>query len=339
MRNLCFLLSLLTFNFCLAQKVRFQLHIVKPCTGAVLSDSNFTLFPQAAKDTNVYHGKVGAVALLDTGDFVLLINSDLYAEIPVIKIRNTGLFVYTYNQPRLYQYFSGALHDQGYYVYCDSGIVGYKDDFYPNGKCRMRGNFVKGRVKDSLVTFYTNGLVKKLFLRFRNGSFVEEFDSLGHKTLITHNKGRQYLIGYRTKEYYPDGRLKLFKSRKGELITIRAFYPNGILRLCQTKNRRVQYFENAQKKVSYEWKNKKEKDRDGNYILTVTKKTYDKRGNISAKFTGKIYEFNYPGQPDFEAYRIKYDWVISSEKFENGKVVFSVKNMDSDIYFKKYPED
>jgi antitoxin component YwqK of YwqJK toxin-antitoxin module len=260
----------------------------------------------------------------------------------LITIRDTGLFVFKYKEPKIGLY-SGGMDQPAVYRKCDTLINGYDEDFYANGNIRIRGTFVKGRPKDSLVLFYQNGRAKERRLYLPKETYVEEFDSLSNPARVTHyKKGYRYNDGYykehsKTMAFFPNGKLKLIEFQFGDLVLIKEFYPSGQLKIRQTRKRRIEYYENGLKKTAYTWKHYFDKDvppDKGRKDFTVCKTAHDENGQIllSAVYT----DWNSAGlQPELDIN--KSDWIDSLTKYKGGKQIFAVKDMDPKEYFKKYP--
>ncbi len=110
-------------------------------------------------------------------------------------------------------------------------------------------------------------------------------------------------------------------------------YPDGRLKIRQTKSGRTEYFENGKKKVICTWQQKKQEARfreKGKYNLIVSETEYDEEGEIIRR---EIYEERSWLLP-WPWIGIKYaDWIILAVKYENGKEISKVENVDAKTCF------
>lgn len=89
----------------------------------------------------------------------------------VFDIRDNGLFVVRYKDPNMGLNITGEADTPPLYSRCDSLLNGYQEYQYPNGTLKMRGTFINGYLKDSIVTFYQNGKMKKKNYKFSKTGF------------------------------------------------------------------------------------------------------------------------------------------------------------------------
>ncbi|HVW14148.1 MAG TPA: hypothetical protein VHB54_10005, partial [Mucilaginibacter sp.] len=137
------------------------------------------------------------------------------------------------------------------------------------------------------------------------------------------------------KDFYPNGGIKRDKSTVKHIERIKAYYPGGQLKTIQTKTYRDEYYDNGSKKITYRWKKKRDDRRSGAFIITKTE--YDETGAAAGRM---VYEYWYSdpiAQPRMSIQQS--DWIDSFEKFEAGKKVLSVEDMDTKDFLKKYPDD
>ncbi len=166
-------------NFCFGQGAKFQLFLTKACTTVEKLDTSYCLRPFSNSDT-VYFPQKGIVYLPAKGKYLINFNAGPIVDSSLIEIRDTGLFILRYKESKIQRYLSGATDTPPVYVMCDSLINGYAEDFYPNGNPKIRGNFDKGRPKDSIVTFYPTGKVEKSINILPKMVNIEEYDSSGN---------------------------------------------------------------------------------------------------------------------------------------------------------------
>lgn len=331
-----FALSLLfTISFCNGQVVRFQMIRVTPCDTIGKVDSSFYYLVDD-KDS-IYENWSGIVIVPKIGKYEIRSRWEPDTDFPAIDINKEGLFIYTFYEPKIVMR-SYGMHPTYVYEICGKAIDGFQEDFFLNGSPRIRGNFVKGKPKDSLVTFYPNGAAKKRVTYLAKEIFIEEYDSLSNLVKVSHNSNKSYyLTDYKTTEYYPNGMIRLKESSVDRVVQFHEYYPNGQVKTVQARKWRREYHENGIRSIFYTWKRKKQMVIRGkyNFDYTIRKKIFDAAGSLSEV---QIYEHwgVYDLQPGLE-FRLS-DWIIKWIKWENGKKIVFVQDEDSDKYFKRDPE-
>lgn len=81
-------------------------------------------------------------------------------------------------------------------------------------------------------------------------------------------------------DFFPDGKINRQESSIKTGVRIEKLYPGGQLRLKQTKEHRLEFYENEQLKVSYTWKNTAKKKNDDWTTCTIHKTEYDEKGQF-----------------------------------------------------------
>ncbi len=331
MSKLLILFLLLTFHFCRGQQVRFQIKRVNQCDEVGKIDSSY-YFLTDDKDS-IYNNESGTVLLPRTGKYNIHYWSDPETDFPTIIIKEEGPFIYTHPEPKIVIR-SYGMHAHYIYETCGKAIEGFQEDYYANGNARIRGTFVNGNPKDSLVTFYFNGVTKRRLTYLPKEIFIEEFDSKSNLVKVSHNSNKSYyLTDYKTTEYYPTGQVRLKESNLNRLVTIEEFYPDGKIRIIQTKKSRIEYYENGNKKIDYTWKRKKHKQapRKHRFDYTVTKKMFDETGMLL-----EVQNYDYWGlyQPQPKLEFSNSDWINRWVKWDNGKEIIIANDKDTEKYFK-----
>ena len=334
MRKLLIVL-LLAFHFCQGQQVRFQIKRISPCDSIGKIDSSWYYLSDYLDST--YHSESGTVILPKIGAYNVHFWTYRDLLFPQITIHDTGLMVYSFYEPKIVLR-SYGMHPRFVYENCGKLINGYDEDYYSNGNLRIRGNFQEGKPKDSLVTFYSNGVTQKRLTYLPKEVFIEEYDSLSNLTKVSHNSNKSYyLTDYRTTEYYPGGQIRLKESNIDRLVKIEEYYPNGQVKIVQTKKERTEYHVNGQKKIVYTWKRKKQKVIPGeyNFDFTITKKIFDETGLL---LEVQVYDYwgLYQPQPRLEF--SKSDWINKWVKWDNGKEIIVASDVDTEEYFKSNPQ-
>ena len=331
MSKLLVLLLLLTFHFCRGQLVRFQINRVTQCDNDGKIDSSYYYLTDD-KDS-IYNNESGTVLLPKTGKYIIHNWSEPDTDFPPINIKEEGLFIYTHYEPKIVMR-SYGMHPRYVYEICGKAIDGFQEDFYSNGNLRIRGNFINGKPKDSLVTFYFNGVTKRRLTYLPKEVFIEEYDSLSSLTKVSHNSNKSYyLTDYKTTEYYPNGQVRLKESNINKLVRLEEFYPNAKVKVVQTKKRRIEYYENGNKKIEYTWKRKKQKVIPGefNFDYTVRKRLFNETGLLLEL---QVYDYwgLYQPQPRLEF--SKSDWINRWVKWDNGKEIIVASDEGTEKYFK-----
>lgn len=335
MRYVLTILILLGVQISNGQTIRFQFKRVNACNKLGTIDSSW-YFLRDEKDST-YNCQDGTVFLSKPGKYQIVMWSELDTKFPVVEITNQELFTYTYNEPKIVIR-SYGMHPITVYETCGKPIEGYQEDFYPNGHLKIRGSFQNGEPRDSLVTFYLNGTIKRRLIYFPKEIQIEEYDSQNRLTKVSHNSNKSYyLTDYRTIEYYSNGKVKLKESSLKRLVTIEEYYSNGQLKILQTKKYRREYFENGELSIEYRWKRKRVKEIKGEYRLEfkVFKTIYNPDGN---KIEYAVYE-NWrmlQPQPFFEIKRS--DWIYEWTKYENGKEILIAKSISTKNFYQTNTE-
>ena len=330
MSRIVSLLFLLTSYYCTGQTVKFQIRRVTPCDKEGKIDS-FNYFLIGYKGS-VYYNESGIFILPKAGKYMIFSHSEPGTAFPTVDITEEGPFIYTIYEPRIVRRRYG-MHGGYIYEMCGKAINGFEQDFYPNGNPKIRGNFIDGKPKDSLVTFYPSGITQRRVTYLAKKIVIEVYDSLANLESVSHNSNRSYYrTDYQTTEYYPNGKIRLRESSKDRLVKIEEYYANGQLKIVQTKKSRKEYHENGNEKVIYSWKRKKQKLFRGNYNFdfTIIKKVFDETGLL---LEVQVYEYwgLYQGQPKLEF--SKSNWIKKWTKRENGKEILIVRDTASKEYF------
>lgn len=279
-----FIFVFLFLNVLYGQNVRFQIIRVNPCEKIEKIDSSDYYLYKTHFDS-VFNNENGIVKLPKPGFYKIHFSSYYDYKSIEINIPDTGLFIYKINESKIILR-SYGMHPVLVYESCGKLIEGYEEDYYPNGNIKLRGTFLKGRPKDSLLTYFPNGIIKRRLIKLSKENFIQEFDSLGTLLVVRHNSNRSYYLSdFIKKEYYNDGQIKRFERNINRLILFKEYYPNGKLRIEQSKKYRKEYYENGIKKLIYKWKRKNVSLRKGEFKFDykIQKITYDTNGKKIGK--------------------------------------------------------
>jgi antitoxin component YwqK of YwqJK toxin-antitoxin module len=337
MKNLSLFIIIISCNICFGQGIKFQLYLTKACSTVEKLDTTYYLYKVPGNMDTAFIPKAGITYLPSKGRYMIGFDNGPILDSPFIEINDTSLVIFRLKENKIALY-EGGLDSPPVYESCGILLNGYGEDFYPNGNVRIRGNFKNGRPKDSLVTFYQNGKVKKRTIHLLKETFITEFDSLSHLAKTSaYEKGNYQKNGFynqkfKITEFFNNGRIKLNEAHFGRLVLIKELYPSGQLKIMQTRKKRVEYYDNGTISSSYTWKYPREKDLG--YSLKVQKRQYDKNGQILLTAT---YEFwnNSDTKPEVELDIDKSDWIESVKQYEGGKVVFAEKDLETKMYGKK----
>ncbi len=334
MRYLTLVILLGTLQSSYSQDVRFQFYRVSKCDDVERLDSGYYYLTNLATGFDTTYQNInGTVILPDTGKYQIHLYEEPDTELEPVHLKEVGLFQYKYYEPKIVLWYYG-MHGHGQRVYKECGIPidGFKEDFYSNGKIRIRGNFVKGLPKDSLVTFYENGTPERRLTFLKNEIKIEEFDILSNRIKISYNSNKSYFLTvYKSTTYYANGKIKKEESSNDNLILIKSFYPNGILETRQTKKDRIEYYESGKIRNSYTWKRKRNKVIQGEYKYTITMLSYDSSGQICEKIVFEEWG-SYRPQPNFEI--TESDWIVNWVTYKQNKETIVIKDIDPKAYFK-----
>lgn len=199
---------------------------------------------------------------------------------------------------------------------CEDTINGGYLEYYPDGALRINGNFENGRIKDSMITYYSNGRVKSLILFIHNDTIYKTFHPNGQISHLYSSSKRN------TISYFEDGSVKSKRSNSYKREFNR--YSRDQLWYKMKDSKQISYYRNG--KINQKLKRKPlyfidrfksdEKKRTLNYFWTV----YDTTG-IKAKEVNFYSESKlrlYSG--DFYRAAKKYSYI---SYFENEKTIVS----------------
>ncbi|MES2453901.1 MAG: hypothetical protein V4594_00090 [Bacteroidota bacterium] len=337
-----YLLTLLLFvssQLCKAQNYRFQFYLTKSCSTIAQLDTSYSLvYFKSESEELVYKPVNGTVTLPGPNNYYIHFNDGgPLMDSSRVEILDTGLVIFNYKVPDVYEFIGPELHAERIYMRCHVPINGYAEELFEDGTVKLRGNFKAGRIKDSIVYFYPGGKMKGRKRSYRKRYTFEAFDSSG--VLKSYHKSVKYnvFVGRPSKwsetTYYPNGKTKI-KERTNQLIRrFQEFYPSGKLYSRQTRKKKTDYRENGVKLASYSWQQKK--DKYGAEIQLVYQDKYDEYGKLSESWVLGTYWCQLP-QPRWTDPKDYH--VISVTKYKDGKVVSKVVEPEVDDYkFKPSP--
>jgi antitoxin component YwqK of YwqJK toxin-antitoxin module len=252
------------------------------------------------------------------------------------NIIDTGLFVFRFKEPDHGLVETGATDTPPLYSRCDSLLNGYQEYYYPNGALEMRGVFKQGFTQDSIALFYNNGKLKSRTTKSHKTVIVTDFDSLGNRLRFYTGENKSFMEyhDYEVIYFYPSGKIKRKESLTKNIKRIKVYYPDGSIKSYLSKTKKVEYFSNGQIHFIYKWRDRTEEKKDEWKTFAINRKEFDKNGMLlrATKYEewGTIIY-----QPNIDVYHA--DWINRDEKYENGKRVFLIEDMDAKKYREKYP--
>lgn len=126
------------------------------------------------------------------------------------------------------------------YLSCEDTLNGHYHEYYDNGSIRLKGYFINGRIKDSLLYFYSNGQLKSMSTIVNSDSIYKSYYPNGQISHVFNWTKRS------TTDYFEDGsvkgknsysKMKSFKRYSKDQLWYRirkrkqvAFYRNGHLK-------------------------------------------------------------------------------------------------------------
>lgn len=174
--------------------------------------------PSQIADTGLYTFKMG-------------IHSESYT----IKVEEGG-FHDTINLQQLHMMF--VIGQGAEYLVCNSKANGYYKETYYNGQPKFIGTFEDGQIKDSLIEYYPNGVVK-------SAEYIKPFKYFKY-TYYMDGQLKTYMDNEFERTYYPDGTLQYeydFYQR-----TEKKYFSNGNLSSIETSKEQKTYYTHQQLK-------------------------------------------------------------------------------------------
>ncbi len=259
-----------------AQQIWFQMQRVNYCTKTVTVDSSiyFLVDQFGVKYRNI----AGKVWLDSKGTYEIYYTKSLNTVFPTIHITDNET-IYTYKEPKIR---FAAKHWGMSFQNCEGLLNGFHEDFYENGNPHIRGNFVNGLPKDSLVMFYYNGFIKKSIYYLRTHNVIQEYDSLGTLRKLSRNSNKLPIItDYDATTFFANGGLQSREKVKNRSSNYVEYYPNRKLKTTLTKRKRTEYFMDGSPEVVFTWKEKFSKQGySRKKKFEIRKIVYNEKGEI-----------------------------------------------------------
>lgn len=269
-------------------QVQFQLQRITPCDSQPYVEKE-TYFLTDATDAEKSYSNLGSdlITLPYPGKYIVnrVTEPDLQDYIVDLK---EGLTIETCHDPKIMLRVPWIVDPDFIYLVCGTPCQGYQEDFYSDGKIKIRGTFKDGFIADSLVEYHSNGKMQRETRKQKDGIHTSRYDNLGRKTNYFWSARRGYMVYSDRREitYFPNEKINLDISDIKHVIKIEGYYPNGNLKIKQTENKRIEYFESGSVKVIYSWETSKEFDgiidNENRYYYTfqIKLKNYDEKGKL-----------------------------------------------------------
>jgi hypothetical protein len=332
------ILFLFLLNAPKGQSIRFQLIRKDICTRLSHVDStSYTLIDKLHYSSYIAmdQSRNGIMTLPGFGTYYIdtYYLDSLFTNIK-IEIKDTGLFKYTFIEPKLTEEICPLIVDPFLqYISCGQLANGYQEDFFANGNIKIRGTFNKGYPLDSVVKFYSNGITKTRTTYLKKWKVIEKYDSLFNLTELSKYKKDYWLPDYQKKFFYTDNRIKLSENRKHGVITLKEFFMDGSLKTIQTAKKRIEYYPDHKVACIFHWK--KVKDQNTNDYKFVISKTAFGLSNKTEE--EQVYEYWINGskmmQPELDINRA--DWIVIWKKVKDGLEETICEDISTAEYIKK----
>lgn len=273
------------FNFLHAQSVEFQLQRLSPCDSLPIpEDQHYFLTDVPYKVTDETYDNSGSNVVIVPKPGKYLLHRYTEPDIKPYEIElKLGRNVETVYDSKIIFRCSATVEPYFFYEVCGNLAEGYQEDFYPNGKIRIRGNFKEGNALDSIAEYYENGNRSRILFYKRKGVFFTEYDSLGKKKHFRWSESRDCLISYCSfKEvWYGVDEMPVYEfSNMNHVIEIKEHYLSGSLKLLQKKKYRVEYYQNGNIENKFTWKTKR---KSGEYVHGIVHQQFDVNGKLIAE--------------------------------------------------------
>lgn len=269
-------------------QVQFQLQRITPCNSQpYVEKETYFLRDTTDNDKSYSNFESDVITLPYPGKYIVQRVTEPDLKDYIVELKE-GLTIETCYDPKIMFRKPWVVDSDFVYFVCGMLCQGYQEDFYPDGKIKIRGTFKDGFVTDSLVEYYSNGKIQRETRNQRDGIHTNRYDNLGRKTNYFWSARRGYMVygGWREIIYFSNEKINLDISDIGHIVKIEGYYPNGNLKIKQTKKKRIEYYESGNIKTIYCWKANKEFDNTIDnesiyyYTFQIKVKNYDEKGKL-----------------------------------------------------------
>jgi antitoxin component YwqK of YwqJK toxin-antitoxin module len=265
-----------------AQSIWFQLHRTDGCTNETKIDS--TDYYLIDKNGTGYRNTEGTVWLPATGEYeIFYVNRQDNHAYPMIQITGNKNFYNHYDGKVKLNYTD--LLGNSFFDDCSGRLNGYKEDYFENGAVSLKGNFVQGEPKDSLLLFYPNGTVRRHIAYLKKEVYTREYDSLANLIKVSYKSKKRTnpdAFYYSATVYYPDGGVKMIEKKNSDFTIQTTYYPDKNIQAELKKDKKIEYYPDGNIQTETKWKIKADKNLPlFFYKYEIVKKTFYKDGKTS----------------------------------------------------------
>lgn len=271
-------------------QVQFQLQRITPCDSLpyIEKETYFLTDATGVEVESFSNMDSDIITLPRPGKYIIQRVTEPDLKDYMVELKE-GLTIETCYDPKIMFRLPWIVDPNFVYYVCGKPAYGYQEDFYPDGKIRIRGTFNDGFIVGSLDEYHPNGKLQRSVRYKKDGVHTDRYDSLGKKISYYWSTGRSYMVynSQRKIVYFSDESINFEISDINRVTKIKDYYQNGHLKIKQTKNKRIEYYESGSIKTAYYWKTNKKLDRviDNNekeytYTFQITIKNYDESGKL-----------------------------------------------------------
>lgn len=221
--------------------VHYSLVFEDCCTAKILSAPLYTNWYIIDSNENKIL-PIGNKVTLGKDEIYYLVN-DLFGisptQLQLNKLKNIDTFKSSCLKKKSYQ---EPFSWQPTMMKCEDDLNGIYTEYYFNGKIRVKGNYLDGKVKDTVSHYYSNGKLKSRTTVFKD--LVSTKDYYPNASIkFDYNSNKKF-----RKSYFEDGRVMSKTSNKG----LKSFhkYENGELRSKSNHRKQVYFYKNGEKEQS-----------------------------------------------------------------------------------------
>ena len=326
------IIVLLSFTkFIYSQEIIFKPVFINQCTKEVSNE----VFWWITDEDSIYYNNpnLDLIVLPSLGKYMIHFGND--EDSMLIKIDQFGVRQDTFYTKRisLSHYVSNPPVSE--YYDCKNLANGTVSDYFYNGNLRIKGSFINGQPIDTLKKYYSNGLIRELFIPYKNSNQHILFYENGN--IKTDNNFKKK---YKT-EFYESGEKKMIVEWKRKFNYIRVgYYKSGQKSLEENNKKQTKYFSNGNIKSHFTRKEvskfKRIFSNDNNRWFEYHCNLYNSLGNKIAyiKFKGNVFsDWNIFPENLSEINETQFETIII---FENNQISITVDfNVEKRVFVRE----
>mgnify|MGYP006204922747 CR=1 FL=1 len=314
------IIVLLSFTkFIYSQEIIFKPVFINQCTKEVSNE----VFWWITDEDSIYYNNpnLDLIVLPLLGKYMIHFGND--EDSILIKIDQFGVRKDTFYTKRisLSHYVSNPPVSE--YYDCENLANGRVSDYFYNGNLRLKGSFINGQPIDTLKKYYSSGLIRELFIPYKNSNQHIFFYENGN--IKTDNNFKKK---YKT-EFYESGEKKMIEIWKSKINYKKVgYYRSGQKNLEENNKKQTKYFLNGTIKTHFTRKEVSKLRRilsnDKNRWFEYQCIIYDSLGNKIAyvKFKGDIFsDWNIFPENLSEINETQFETIIIFENNQISKTV------------------